>query len=195
MAKKWSVVRDDLNIKGGGLYCILPFSNIDEKGKAAYKVGATLDFNKRFESYHTSFPQGFYVVCIIERPPIPHRLRGKITGKRASYYKSLEALLIERIEKMGGERIRSNARVRGSDIDKDLGGRTEWFYTSYNTIFAAFQDVQRESVKVADENNEGKAKRRRSQVNNFHSFNTSNVNAITRRTIANAKYVGQIVFM
>ena len=39
MGRKWSVVRDELNIRGGGLYCILPFDNTDQEGKAVYKIG------------------------------------------------------------------------------------------------------------------------------------------------------------
>jgi len=187
---KWSVVRDELNIRGGGLYCILPFDNTDKDNKAVYKIGKTLDFNRRFESYHTSFPQGFYIVCIIERPPIPHKLRGKKAGKRENYYRSLETQLIDHIEEKGGERIKSNARIRGSVLEES-GGNTEWFYTSYEVMFKSFQEIQKINEEVTSENNFGKPKRNHREVNNFHSFNTTTINTKPYKP----KYVGKIFFM
>lgn len=32
MSKKVTVVRDELDLKGGGLYCFLPFERIDKHG-------------------------------------------------------------------------------------------------------------------------------------------------------------------
>jgi len=39
MSKKVTVVRDELDLKGGGLYCFLPFERIDKHKKAVFKIG------------------------------------------------------------------------------------------------------------------------------------------------------------
>lgn len=65
--KKWTVVRDELGIKGSGLYAFMPFYNLDDDGNAIFKVGMTLDFNQRVESYHTYFPYGVWMIDFLEK--------------------------------------------------------------------------------------------------------------------------------
>ena len=55
MSKKYTIIRDELNLKGGGLYCYLPFGNLDKHHKAIFKVGLAMNFNSRTEQYHTYF--------------------------------------------------------------------------------------------------------------------------------------------
>ena len=45
--KKLSVVGDELKLKKGGLYCYMPFENVDANHKAVFKIGLAIDFEKR----------------------------------------------------------------------------------------------------------------------------------------------------
>ena len=69
--KKWSVLRDDMGIKEGGIYCITPFDRLDEYNKTVFKVGMADNFVKRIENdYSTYFPNGLYINAILESPPV-----------------------------------------------------------------------------------------------------------------------------
>ena len=65
MSKKYTVIRDELKIKGGGLYCFLPYANLDKFHKSIFKVGLADNFNKRNEQYSTYFPLGVYFVAFL----------------------------------------------------------------------------------------------------------------------------------
>ena len=76
--KKITVLRDELKIKGSGLYCYMPFERLDKNKKAVFKIGlATNSFNQRLEQYHTYFPLGVYMCAFLENPPIPKKLSSK----------------------------------------------------------------------------------------------------------------------
>ena len=60
--KKISLIRDELKITGGGLYCFMPFEKLDSHKKAIFKVGyTTTSIDKRGDDYYGYFPNGFYV--------------------------------------------------------------------------------------------------------------------------------------
>ncbi len=62
-AKKITVL-DEMGIKGGGLYAILPYERLDKNGKAVFKVGLASNLRGRMEQHHTDYPLGFYYTAI-----------------------------------------------------------------------------------------------------------------------------------
>ena len=51
-----------------GLYAILPYERLDKHKKELFKVGLAKSFDKRFESYHTDYPLGFYYKNLLASP-------------------------------------------------------------------------------------------------------------------------------
>ena len=82
--KKWSVMRDELKITGGGLYAITPFSKLDEYGNTLFKIGLATTLHKRMEDYHTVFPMGMYICDVLENPTV------KRGNTKTFKYKELE---------------------------------------------------------------------------------------------------------
>ena len=116
--KKITVI-DELDIKGSGLYCFLPFERLDKHKKAVFKVGiATRSYNSRVEQYHTYLPKGVYMVAFLENPPLPPTLRN--TTKQVTL------------------------KMRYLEIEKFIvnnEGETEWVYTNEDTIHKAFREA------------------------------------------------------
>lgn len=134
--KKTTVIRDELNLKEGGLYCYMPFENIDKHKKAVFKIGLAINFNHRLESYHTYFPLGVYMVAFLESPPLPRNLRGKPAITKKKHYLEIEKFIFDYVNKHDGKRIFSTTRVKNMNINKE--GETEWTYTNENVIHEAF---------------------------------------------------------
>jgi hypothetical protein len=72
---KYTVIRDELKLKGGGLYCFMPFEKLDANNKAVFKIGLALDLSNRTENYHTYFPLGVYMVAFLNEIPARKYLR------------------------------------------------------------------------------------------------------------------------
>ena len=136
MSKKHSVLRDDLNLKGGGIYCFLPFENLDKHKKAVFKIGLAINFNHRTENYHTYFPLGVYMVAFLENPPIPATTRGQKEETLKKFYHQIERFIFRHVVSKGGVQIHSTAR-------SNLSGQTEWFYTDEKTIHEAFEEANK----------------------------------------------------
>lgn len=122
---------DLLNIKGDGIYCIYPFSELDSKYKGAFKIGIATggSYYHRLEgSYHTYFPMGFYYKSFLENPI---KLQYKKT--KLEYYIEIEKYIFDNIV---GEKIISDAR-------SVKNGRTEWIYTGQMDIERVFQKAYR----------------------------------------------------
>jgi hypothetical protein len=66
---KYTVIRDELKLTGGGLYCFMPFAKLDRHKKAVFKIGLALDLSNRTENYHTYFPNGVYMVAFLNQIP------------------------------------------------------------------------------------------------------------------------------
>ena len=77
MSKKYTVLYDELKIKRGGIYCILPFSTLDINHKAVFKIGMAKNFQHRSKQYHTYFPHGVYYVAFLEEPRQPMKTRSQ----------------------------------------------------------------------------------------------------------------------
>ena len=140
---KIRVIKDELIIKGGGIYCFLPFSNLDKNGNAVMKIGMATSLYKRADQYHTYFPMGLYMIAFLENPPIPMKLRSSDTKNKllkklgeeeikftkASHYTTVEKFVIKTIlEQPGTKRIHSTTHVQNPN--ENLEGASEWIYCS-----------------------------------------------------------------
>jgi hypothetical protein len=139
--KKVTVIRDELKIKGGGLYAFLPFDNLDKNHNAVFKIGLALNLNKRVEQYHTYFPQGVYMIAFLEDPPIPLTLRHKKGPTRKEHYIKIEKFILKFIDNNGGKRIHTTARVINPNVERK--GETEWEYTNDDIIHKAFEAAKK----------------------------------------------------
>jgi hypothetical protein len=140
--KKAVVLRDELNITGGGLYCIMPYETLDRKGNAIFKVGLALDFNKRMEQYHTYFSNGVYYDAFLQNPPVRTiETRNKPLQTKTKLYLEIEKFIIDDIVKNGGKRIYSTTRIKNKNDKKE--GSTEWIYTNEDTIHRAFLTAEK----------------------------------------------------
>jgi hypothetical protein len=118
------------NVTGGGVYCIYPFSSLDNKGKGVFKIGAADSsfYNRCEQQYHTFFPMGFQYKALLERPVKMRR----VDESRKSYYDRIEKEIYDRVVK---EKC-STAIFSGARLV--LGGKTEWVYTTPACIDRAF---------------------------------------------------------
>ena len=140
MSKKYTVVRDELNLKGGGLYCYLPFGNIDKHHKAIFKVGLAMNFKNRTEQYHTYFPLGVYLVAFLEEPRVPMKTRNKKEITKKEQYIKIENFIMDYLTKEGATSVHSTTRTKNQNDKKE--GKTEWFYTNENLIHEAFDEAK-----------------------------------------------------
>ena len=136
MARKWSVVRDELYVRHGGLYAVTPFDRLDADNKCVFKIGMAIDFDDRIDSYHTVFPLGVYICALLENPPLRHNGQFVNNVTKNSYYKIIEQHIFSEVIKAGGIRIHSAARViKPNEFGE---GSTEWFYCTEKVIKEAF---------------------------------------------------------
>ena len=123
-----------MDIKGDGVYCIFPFSQMDSKGRGVFKIGIATggNFHKRLEDvYHTYMPMGFYYKCLLELPT-NHKLAGE---SKLKYYRKIEQKIIQAINNNGGKGIISGART---NMDK----ATEWVFCKQSLIEEVFDVAQ-----------------------------------------------------
>ena len=133
--RRHSVVRDELGIKGGGVYCYFPFMRLDKYHRGVFKIGRAINFTDREDGYHTYFPQGMYGVAYLENPPVP---RGLTKGV---YYEQVGKFICNRIAGMeNAHPILSTTRSTNATIK---GGKTEWIYCSFANIKNAFKEAER----------------------------------------------------
>lgn len=179
-------VLDELGIKGGGIYAIMPFERLDKYGKALFKVGYAKTFKSRVESYHTTYPMGFYFVAMLKDPVGLNRERKKPTMKLETLSKDKYLLRVEKFIfnamkndgaiKDRARQLTSTTRVRNPDAEKK--GATEWFYTTVETIHKAFEKAY--EIYGGD----------------LHLYHLDNINQTADETKRKqkAKYVGEIVY-
>lgn len=137
MVKKVTVL-DEMGLKGGGIYCILPYERLDSDGKAVFKVGLASNLRNRMEQHHTDYPLGFYYIAILENPLLSSKLRDTDQEKKETtkLLKKVEKYTFNQIEDLGGQKIHSTTRVK--NLNEKGEGATEWFYTNEETIRQAF---------------------------------------------------------
>lgn len=168
--KKYNVVTDELKIKKGGVYAVMPFEELDEFGKAVFKVGMAEHFDERTETYHGYFPHGIYLASFLIKIPIP-------VGKRAStIYKKAETFILDELENRPDvHRIYATTRVKAH---KEEGGRTDFFYCTPQAIHEVFQKAAKET---------GGSPR---------YFHLNNANKTFQQKVAQKgpKYIGKVLF-
>ena len=132
------VVRDDLNLKGGGIYCFTPFEHLDGFDKGVFKVGYAIKFNNRIETFHTAFPLGLWLIAFLENPkPAGMTYKGyKKDGTKEKYYNEVENYIMKEIINNGGQKVHSTTRLLKN-------GETEWVYTDLAPIFIAYDKAQK----------------------------------------------------
>lgn len=139
MSKKYSVFRDELDIKhpNGGIYCFMAFEYLDKDKKAVFKIGQTTrELRKRGDNYHTYFPMGVSTVANLENPT--KGLKNKTDVGKKKHYEKIEKFIMNYIiAEKGGYQIISTAKSKDA-------GKTEWVYTDLESIHEAFQDAEEE---------------------------------------------------
>lgn len=177
MSKKITIL-DELNIKGGGIYCLMPFERLDQYKKAVFKIGSAINFRSRLEQYHTYFNQGVYMCAFLENPPVPKFLRSKEKQTPTKqHYLAIEKFVLNYIQEKGGKIIHSSTRVNNPNELKE--GRTEWVYTNQNIIHQAFQEANKQfSGKLS-----------------LYNLDDINKTARANESSKKPKYTGKIIFL
>ena len=164
---KFKVIHDieDFPVRAtdGGLYAILPYEKLDKDKKALFKVGLADNFDRRFESYHTYYPLGFYYKNLLLNPnkqlnevrkktneqfkkthkgrPTPEQREALKKTTRIKNYLSAEKSVFRDIKELGGQQLRTTTRVKNAN---ETGGESEWFYTNQETLDKAFAKANKE---------------------------------------------------
>lgn len=185
MSKKHTVVRDELNLKGGGLYCYLPFGNLDKHHKSIFKVGLAMNFKSRTEQYHTYFPLGVYMVAFLEEPRVPIKTRSKNETTKKEQYIKIENFIMDYLTKNGASRVYSTTRTKHSNEKNE--GQTEWFYTNEDLIHEAFTEAKK---KFGGELKLFYLEGLDPKTGNFTSINEAHKKEENKKP----NYVGKIVF-
>ena len=150
MAKKWTVVGDELGVRGPGLYSIYPFERLNQHNKGVFKVGMSTALDKRIDGeYHREFPFGVYLTEFLQEPS-GTRMTRRTKTNQGDVRKNLlkyETELFSKIIKKGGERIHSTTRV--AKANKQKLGETEWVYATPDMIHEAFVELKRDHGGVA----------------------------------------------
>ena len=138
MRSKKITVLDEMGLKGGGIYCILPYERLDNQKKAVFKVGLASNLRSRMEQHHTDYPLGFYYTAILENPLLSVKPKDTTEEKKATsrLLKKVEKYVFNEIENLGGQKIHSTTRV--TNLNEKGEGATEWYYTNEDTIHQAF---------------------------------------------------------
>ena len=179
--KKISIIRDELDIKGAGLYAFMPWTKLDKHKKAVIKIGESSDLSKRTENYHTYFPNGVYMLAFINDIKNPIGTRKKPAKKPRQIREEMEQFIMNYIHNNGGKKLYSTSRVRRQN--DTLEGQTEWVYTSVELLHEAFEKC---------------AKKYNGKVHLFYleGFNpeTGKLEDITDTPEPQPNYTGKVIF-
>lgn len=136
MPRKHDVVRDELELRGGGVYCVMPYESKDKKKRCIFKIGMTSkSFSQRIDQYNSYYPLGVYLVSFLQSPPV----KGSGHRKKKPLYLEIERFVMDKIIEKGGYQIHSTARIR--NMNEDFEGETEFFYTSEKVIRDSFKQA------------------------------------------------------
>jgi hypothetical protein len=134
---KFTVANDELKLKGkNGLYCFLPYENLDKNKKAVFKVGMTTqDFANRIENYHSDYPMGVYMVFFLAFNKKSSQTYANKKDEKDKI-KSIEKELFQTIVNNSGERLKFPTRPSSSWLFP-----SEWFYTDVKTLQKSFEEI------------------------------------------------------
>ena len=129
---KYTVANNELNLKGkSGLYCFLAYEKLDRHKRAVFKCGMTTqEFSARIENYHSYYPLGIYL-CFFLSPA-----RMKRGQDKNETIREMEQVLFKNIQDAGGKRLKFPSRPT-----QKWDYSSEWFYTSFDELDAAFDQV------------------------------------------------------
>jgi hypothetical protein len=174
---KYTVIRDELKLRGGGLYAFMPFEKLDGDKKAVFKIGLALDLSNRTENYHTYYPLGVYMVAFLNEIPARKYLRSmKKDMSTKELYLEIEKFIFNTVIRNGGKRLHTTTRVKNQN--NKMEGETEWIYCSVNDIHEAFSEAQ---IKFGGD------------VNTF-DLNSINATAQQSMNSKKKKYIGEIIY-
>jgi len=146
--RKIMVLRDQLGItngSSGGCYALMPFSTLDRKGNAVFKVGmSTSSMEKRMDQYTTYFPLGVYYIAFLIDARVPNIRTRTMTQlkNKTQVYLEIEKFIIDYILKLPGtKRITSTGRIR--ELNEENRGASEWIYCNEVQIHQAFAEAQK----------------------------------------------------
>ena len=140
---KFTYVRDELGFNYGGIYAFTPYDNISGDKRTLIKVGMTNNFNRRFDGYYTSFPDGVFVIALLQDPVDNiDSVEVRTHNKHAENY-----VIEELIRNKQTKRVKSKTRITNADED---GGQTEWFYTTPNIVKAMFERAFKKFKGLSD---------------------------------------------
>ena len=126
-----------VNLKGGGLYCIVGCSTYDPKGMCM-KFGISTDLQGRMNTYMTMNPSGLWVIATITVTPHQYANTRSYTlskTKELSFQRSLnsfERYINARLTEAHAINILANLRARK---------KTEWWYTTPETAHRIFREA------------------------------------------------------
>jgi hypothetical protein len=146
--KKHSVLKDELNITGPGLYAHTPYQKLDKKGRLPYKIGISSNIVKRIDQYHTYFPEGVYITAALTNIKGKfEKTRSKTAASKPKKVQTPKSLRLE-IEKFvidhivankSAHRLYSTARVNNANEERE--GATEWILCTDVQIHEAFHEA------------------------------------------------------
>jgi hypothetical protein len=145
--RKANVLMDELGYSrtDSGLYCILPFANLEGKGdkrQACFKFGMTSSsLEHRIDSYHTSYPTGVFIFAILSDIKVPPATRNTPRYTKKAWYLKAEDFMFKELVRLGADRILSTARVKA--LTDERGGVSEFFDANLEQIREAFESTQR----------------------------------------------------
>jgi len=112
-----------------GIYCFLPFENIDNKNKTVMKIGNTaVNFQIRLQQYHTYYINGIYVLFFIK---IETREGNKYPTNFKQILNYIENYILSKIQDNGAVILVNQQRTYNS-------GRSEWVYDTLSNVKKAF---------------------------------------------------------
>lgn len=188
--RKKNVLMDDMGYKktDGGLYCILPFANLNENAEmkgdermGAFKLGMTTSFVQRLDQYHTTFPLGVHIFAILSDIPIPPGTRARPKPTKKTWYLKAEKFLFQEITRLGAKQVRSTTRIHGLGTNLELGGQSEYFLCSIDQIHEAFTSTWKKfggQLEVFNAEEKG-----------------GNFNKDNQKKISSASYAGVVPFV
>lgn len=144
--RKANVLMDELGYSknDSGLYCILPFANLEGQGdkrRAAFKFGMTSNsLEHRIDSYHTAYPTGVFIFAILSDIKVPPHTRNRPHYTKKQWYLKAEEFLFKKLTELGAKRYLSTARVR--QLSGTEGGVSEFFDANLEQIQKAFELTQ-----------------------------------------------------
>lgn len=181
-------VLDELKIgkSEGGLYAILQYDDLDKNGFSVFKLGLTVNYQKRIDSYHTTGgTQGSYIIALLSQIPTP-----KVTRTTKITYKMnllrAEKYLFTQMVKFGAKRIHSTTHIQNFNVE--LGSApTEQFFCDARMIEEAMTATHKQFGGV------------------LHLYNLNGIdektgkevdfNKVSKDIIKSAFYVGKTAFI